>query len=397
VCFSGRNYRKHKTRLSVSVLFPTISARFMIERIIIENFKSIRHCDLELKPINILVGANGAGKSNFVSFFKLTNHMQKQNLQKHLGENFDKFLHFGRKRSSYIHALIDFNNKFVFSFTLEPEKSGNKGFISETDFRANSHNQNKNYDEWQILYESHGHALESKTNRNVISPKGVIFTGFYVLDHYLNSFNIYHFHDTGNFSPLKQINKIDDNDYLREDGENLAAFLYYLQEKHPKEFQNIENQIRSVAPFFDRFNLSPRKLNEEEIRLRWFEKGADNYFDAYDLSDGTLRFMALTTLLMQPDLPKTIIIDEPELGLHPFAINKLAAMMKQAAAKGSQVIVSTQSVGLIDNFEPEDIITVDREDEQSVFRRLNSKDLKDWLEDYTLGELWNKNVIGARP
>jgi predicted ATPase len=85
------------------------------------------------------------------------------------------------------------------------------------------------------------------------------------------------------------------------------------------------------------------------------------------------------------------------LGLHPFAINKLAAMMKQAAVKGSQVIVSTQSVGLIDNFEPEDIITVDREDNQSVFRRLDSENLKDWLEDYTLGELWNKNVIGARP
>ena len=131
--------------------------------------------------------------------------------------------------------------------------------------------------------------------------------------------------------------------------------------------------------------------------MRWFEKGSDAYFDAFDLSDGTLRFMALTTLLLQPDLPKTIIIDEPELGLHPFALNKLAAMMKQAAEKGSQLIVSTQSTDLINNFEPEDIITVDREDDQSVFRRLDSEELKDWLEDYTLGELWNKNVIGARP
>ncbi|HEX8249162.1 MAG TPA: AAA family ATPase, partial [Pyrinomonadaceae bacterium] len=162
-------------------------------------------------------------------------------------------------------------------------------------------------------------------------------------------------------------------------------------------FRNIAYQIRSVAPFFDRFDLAPDRLNEDQIELRWLEKGSDAYFNAYDLSDGTLRFIALTTLLLQPDLPKTIIIDEPELGLHPFAINKLAAMMKQAAAKGSQVIVSTQSVNLVDNFEPEDVIAVDREDNQSVFKRLNSEELKEWLEDYTLGDLWNKNLIGARP
>jgi predicted ATPase len=369
----------------------------MIEHIKIENFKSIRKLDLELKPINILIGANGAGKSNFVSFFKLVNQIYEQNLQKYIGENFDKFLYFGRKKSKHVFGLIDFNNEFAFSFALEPEISSNQAFISHLQFVENPYNQDKKYNMWRILFESSGHARESGTNRKIISPEGVEYPSYQILNHYLDSFNIYHFHDTGNSSPLKQINKLDDNDYLRENGENLAAFLYYLQEKHSKDFKNIESQIRSVAPFFERFNLRPRKLHEEEIRLRWIEKGSDDYFDAYDLSDGTLRFMALTTLLLQPDLPKTIIIDEPELGLHPFAINKLAAMMKQASAKGSQVIVSTQSVNLIDNFEPEDIITVDREDDQSVFRRLNSEDLKDWLEEYTLGDLWNKNIIGARP
>nr|MCU0239306.1 AAA family ATPase [Pyrinomonadaceae bacterium] len=139
------------------------------------------------------------------------------------------------------------------------------------------------------------------------------------------------------------------------------------------------------------------KLNPNEIILRWFEKGYDSYFDAFDLSDGTLRYMALTTLLMQPNLPKVIIIDEPELGLHPFAINKLAALIRQVAKKGTQVIVATQSVNFVDNFEPEDIIAVDREDNQSAFKRLNSEELKEWLEDYTLGELWRKNLLGAMP
>ena len=369
----------------------------MIERIIIENFKSIRKLDLELKPINILIGANGAGKSNFVSFLKLANRIFEQKLQEYIGSDFNKFLYFGRKRSDNIYGLLDFENKCVFEFRLIPSENSNTGHLDSYNFGFNIQLDNsKNYPDWAMLQSQRGISLESGLDKMTM-PEGGEYPFAKPLREYLKTFKIYHFHDTGNSSPLKKINKLDDNDYLREDGENLAAFLYYLQEKHLKDFQNIKSQIRSVAPFFDRFNLAPRKLNEEEIRLRWFEKGADGYFDAYDLSDGTLRFMALTTLLMQPDLPKTIIIDEPELGLHPFAINKLAAMMKQAAAKGSQVIVSTQSVSLIDNFEPEDIITVDREDDQSVFKRLNSEDLKDWLEDYTLGELWNKNVIGARP
>ncbi len=366
----------------------------MIERIIIENFKSIRKLDLELKPINILVGANGAGKSNFLAFFKFTNRVYEHRLEQHIGNNINSFLRFGRKKSDFIYGLFDFDNKYAVSYKIFPTTNKNTGYKNGENFLENPDaNLEKNYQKWKVVYIN----KNSESNYRLYEAADRASWLFSFALPYFNSFKTYHFQDTGKDSPLKEINKLDDNDFLHEDGENLAAFLYYLQEKHSKDFTNIENQIRSVAPFFDRFNLSPRKLNEEEIRLRWFEKGADTYFDAFDLSDGTLRFMALTTLLLQPDLPKTIIIDEPELGLHPFAINKLAAMMKQAAVKGSQVIVSTQSVGLIDNFEPEDIITVDREDEQSVFRRLNSEDLKDWLEDYTLGELWNKNVIGARP
>jgi predicted ATPase len=362
----------------------------MIERIIIENFKSIRKLDLELKPINILVGANGAGKSNFISFLKLTNQIYEQRLQEYIGNNIDSILYFGRDNSEHLYGLIDFNNTNAVHFWIYPESQSNKGYIKSLGDYFNSPKfKDKNYSKWhKLIWESD---VKESSIKVFQEPRAKF------IRYYLESFKIYHFHDTGKDSPMKRMNDLNDNHNLRENGKNLAAFLYFLQEKHLKEFQSIENKVHSVAPFFDRFDLKPNKLNENQIELRWLEKGSDSYFNAYDLSDGTLRFIALTTLLLQPDLPKTIIIDEPELGLHPFAINKLAAMMKQAAAKGSQVIVSTQSVGLVDNFEPEDIITVDREDNQSVFRRLDSEDLKDWLEDYTLGELWNKNVIGARP
>lgn len=175
--------------------------------------------------------------------------------------------------------------------------------------------------------------------------------------------------------------------YLKPDGSNLSSFLYLLKKKEPKHFKRIELMIKSIAPFFDRFDLEPNSLNENKIELEWKEKGyPDNYFNAYHLSDGTLRFICLATLLMQPNPPKTIIIDEPELGLHPVAINKLAGMVRKASEL-VQVILSTQSTNLIDNFDPEDIIVSERENQGSVFRRLKSEDLSLWMEEYTLGDL----------
>ena len=155
--------------------------------------------------------------------------------------------------------------------------------------------------------------------------------------------------------------------------------------------------VRSVMPYFHRFVLRPNRLDESKIGLVWQDKNdLEKYFDASDLSDGSLRFIALTTLFMQPELPNTIIVDEPELGLHPVAISKLAGMIKSASKRDCQVIISTQSAELISHFEPDDILTVDRQD-GTVINRLKPESLKSWLESYTLGELWTKSVINGQP
>ena len=155
--------------------------------------------------------------------------------------------------------------------------------------------------------------------------------------------------------------------------------------------------VQFIAPFFEGFILEPDRLNPNFIQLEWREKGQpDGYFNAYHLSDGTLRFICLATLLMQPEPPATIIIDEPELGLHPVAINKLAALVRAVSEK-SQVILSTQSVNLIDNFSPEDIIVTNRTTEGSTFERLHEEDFSEWLQEYTLGDLWGQNKFGAQP
>ena len=154
--------------------------------------------------------------------------------------------------------------------------------------------------------------------------------------------------------------------------------------------------IKSIAPYFKDFRLQPSRILPDRIKLEWEEENSDMYLDAQSFSDGTIRFIALATVLLQPNLPDTIIIDEPELGLHPSAINKLAALIKRASSK-TQVIVATQSVNLVNCFDAEDILVVDKKDNQTAFSRLSSEDLSAWIDDYSMGELWEKNIIGGQP
>jgi predicted ATPase len=201
---------------------------------------------------------------------------------------------------------------------------------------------------------------------------------------------------------MKQTCYLGDIQMLHPDASNIAAFLYRLKQEFFTYYTKIVNVIQLVAPFFDDFVLEPRSADnspDQSIRLEWKEKGYDQVFSANVLSDGTLRFICLTTLLLQPPLPTTpslIIIDEPELGLHPAAITLLSSLIKEAS-NSVQILISTQSVTLINQFTSEDIITVNREQNQSNFKRLISDDLKEWLEDYAIGELWEKNVFGGRP
>lgn len=367
-----------------------------IDRIHIKNFKSIRDSgDIEIRSINVLIGPNGVGKSNFINFFKLLNNIYKQRLKFYTAENGyeNRILYFGRKRSKSLEGHIVFkpesgNTNNRYDFKLVPQAQGT-GFYFEKDLGGFNSFANGYNESWDYIELGGASKEESELKENTSSRAGF-------LRDYFEGFNVFHFHDTSSGSPLKQPNNSYDYEYLKEDGSNLAAFLYKIKDTHPKHFKIIEFAICSVAPFFERFDLKPDSKNPEMIFLNWLEKGSDEYFNAHNLSDGTLRFIALATLLLQPELPKTIIIDEPELGLHPFAIQKLGALIKSASTK-SQIIISTQSVNLVDQFTADDIIIVERIDEQTVFSRQNEEQLKDWLDEYTLSELWEKNVLGGRP
>lgn len=228
------------------------------------------------------------------------------------------------------------------------------------------------------------------------SPVGVPYYVYRALSRWV----VYHFHDTSATAGVRRQGPLNDNEVLRPNAENLAAFLYRLRETHPGHYQKARDVIRLAAPFFDDFKLRPVPVNPDLIQLEWLQKDSEYPFRANQLSDGTLRFICLAAALLQPDVPATVLFDEPELGLHPYALTLLASLFRQAAPGARptrQVIVSTQSAQLLNEFAPEEVVVVERSHGQSVFRRLDSAKLSEWLQDYTLGELWQKNILGGRP
>lgn len=361
-----------------------------LDTITVKGFKSIASIEkLKLGAINVVIGPNGSGKSNFIGVFSFLHAIREGHLQDYVikAGGADKVLYFGVKVTPKLEIHISFAGGVnQYEITLEATEADQLYPSSERVYF------------WDKSYpKPYSDGLVPLGSEAAISDPNCKRIADYVRDH-LDRWRLYHFHDTSSSSPMKKTVDLNDNRYLRPDGSNLVAFLYYLREKHQASYSLIRRTVQRVAPFFDDFQLEPQKLSPDKIRLEWRHKGSEAYFDASSLSDGTLRFMALATLFLQPEAyrPSVILVDEPELGLHPYAITMLASLVKQASIK-TQVILATQSPLLLDHFHPEDVLVADRVERGTQFTRLESAKLATWLQDYSLGQLWEKNELGGRP
>jgi len=364
-----------------------------LDYITVQGFKSIRSLSkLALQPINILIGPNGSGKSNFIGFFSFLREIREGRLQEYVRRagGAQQLLHFGSKVTREIHVSLSFQNSVnQYELSLRPTDDDSLYPTSETVSFWDKTSHARPYDV----------GLNPRENGREagISDPGATRVASWVRER-LSRWRLYHMHDTSSTSPMRKTAQVNDNAFLRPDGSNLPAFLYLLQRKHAEAYGLIRRTVQRVAPFFDDFLLRPDPFNEEMIRLAWTHKGSDQYFSAAALSDGSLRFIALATLFFQPKRyrPSVILVDEPELGLHPSAITLLASLVKQASTE-TQVILSTQSSLLLDHFQPEDVLVADRIDNGTQLTRLKPDHLAKWLEDYSLGQLWEKNELGGRP
>ncbi len=365
-----------------------------LKRIKVEGFKSIEKMDLKMEQINILIGANGAGKTNLISVFTFLSNLSTGKLRNYVETEggAERFFHFGSRHTSRI------------LFDLEVKESG-----YHVEFLPNQDNDSLVFDkEFRTIP-----TPSVERNRNMEPSKGE--SGFInenpseridrdeYIPKYLSQCRVYHFQDTSKHASFKKTNKLVNYYYLEKDAGNIAPFLYYLKnneiESWQQSYRRIVAAIKTVAPFFQDFYLDPvGEDGDENILLRWTHSKHDAPFSAHVLSDGTARFICLTTLFLQPESrrPDIIILDEPELGLHPVALDVLADII-HAIAKETQVICSTQSIAFANLFAPEYFIVADAKEGVSNFRRLEKDTLEQWLEEYGMGDIWSKNLIGGRP
>lgn len=364
---------------AVLSLRSTVGA--VLERVTIEGFKSFDSTTVDVGRITLLVGPNGAGKTNFIRVFELLGEMTRSELQLSVGRagGASTLLHQGPRRAAQIRVEMSFGRN-TYGAELVPTADDTLIFGSEWvtfqgDFAS---------DITRRLGVGHKESnLESSEEKIASWAHGVI--GRWV---------VYHFHDTGRLSPVKQKGDIGDNASLRHDAANLAAFLFRLRETNEPSYLRIVDSVRLVAPFFDDFRLRPDPLNTDKIQLEWAQRDSDGYFGPDALSDGTLRYICIATLLLQPDPPSLILLDEPELGLHPYAIDQVAAMFRSST---KQLVVSTQSVTLLNHMNIEDVLIAEQAEGASTLTRPSLETLDVWLQEYGLGEMWEKNLIGGRP
>lgn len=378
-----------------------------LRQISIEGFKSIAQATIELGDLNVVIGANGAGKSNLIAVFRLLESSLNGRLQHYTGiqGGADRLLHHGRKVTP-VCRLRFAGADFSYGLTLEPnvknrfviaeefleykgQSSRSASATDEADLGGLEHDLLDAYDEEGNLVEGPPSAIE-----DLLSGSCEDLPDLPSMQ--LESIRAFHFHDTSDAAPCRQDAEIRDARELHAEGRNLPAFLYRLREQHAPIYRRIVEHIRLVAPFFDDFILAPSPDNDRMIRLEWRHRDSDGYFDAHSLSDGTLRFICLATLLLQPNPPRLILLDEPELGLHPLAIHILAEML-DAASERTQILLATQSVTLLDQFSLDQVIVADYQGRSTRFTRLAPQDFEAWLEHFSVGELWQKNVLGGRP
>ncbi|GHS93210.1 chromosome segregation protein SMC [Synergistales bacterium] len=367
-----------------------------LSKVVLKGYKSTNETqEVNLGDLTIMIGANGSGKSNFISLFLLLNFLTSGGLQTHIASHgfADSFLYMGSAKTLRTEIELHFydqENTDIYRFVLAYSVGGNMIFAEET-----IKWQKQQSKEPRIVLLGNGYRESSLKDRAMAGDRtcSVVYEN-------LARVKTFHFHNTDLTAKIRDSGFIEDNQYLRDNAGNLAAFLYSMRENEYKYYQRIKNHIQEIFPQFEDFDLHPMSSNPKYINLNWRGKGSDMLFGAHQISDGSLRFMALITLLLQPPktMPNTIILDEPELGLHPSAIIKLAALLKAASSK-TQIIAATQSAMLLNEMSPDDVCVVnfDQQKQCSIYKRLEQEKLVDWLNNYTLGQLWEKNVLGGKP
>lgn len=384
------------------------------DRIHVHGFRRLADVELKLRPLNVLIGANGCGKTSLLDVFSLLAASAAGQLKsciKDMG-GFDpnlslqptgtgdkaKLMRFELERAVSNYAPLKYD------ITLRP--SGTSYQIP--DESLTQHNDPSKPNPMKHLESVHGRTRYFDTDENklkapaweydetesALSQAGKMYQEPERFRTTLASSTYYHALDVSPRAPVRLPQQMREALLPGKNGEDLVTCLYWMREASPDRFETIEDTLRVGFPGFERLNFPP--VASGLLALTWKDKDVKQPFYLHQLSEGTLRFLWLTTLLYSPGLTEVTLLDEPEVSLHPELLSVLADCLREASAR-TQLIVATHADRLVRFLRPEDVVTFELEEGISTAIRAEDLDLDAWLKEYTLDQVWEHGRMGGRP
>lgn len=363
----------------------------------VAGFRNLKQVSgVEMPELSVLIGGNGVGKSTVIRFVDFLKQIQQGRLQRYVMENGggDDQLFMGSNHTSSITAQLKFelgSGGFAeYAFELGYRSIGDGLYIEREGWRRVGQ-IDKNAGLWSFV--SDGDRGTGKESALAIQADETARS----IHRFLADMAVYQFHNTSVNAAINKYWDVTDCYRLRSDGGNLAAVLLDLKKNDPRRYSIIVRQIQRFVPTLEDFELNPVEASGK-VMLKWRSRFSDKTFGAHLTSDGSLRLFCLVTLLSLPEerLPSVICIDEPELGLHPYAVELVAEMVKIVARK-RQVILATQSPYLVDCFELENVIIAESRGGETSLKTLPRQEYQRWLDaDFQLSDIWLSRSVGSK-
>ena len=378
-----------------------------VRRIHIAGFRRLRDIQIEMRPLMVLIGANGVGKSSVLDAVSLLSATAGGTMNKALNSlgGVKDVCSRGQCETIALDAAMDCPGYEPLQYQLELEAKGQGYAIplemlsqSREGYSAPFKHIEARYDDIRYFDPEQSRLVRPSWEHNplesALSQVPKMFTQPEELRRTLYSVTQYHVLDVGPRAPVKLPQQMKPAQLPGEDGEDLVPFLYNLRETDHDRYEAVEDALRSAFPGFESLNFPAAAAGM--LSLTWKEKQFRDPIFAHQLSEGTLRFLWLVSLLQSPNLSTVTMIDEPEVSMHPELLSLLADLMR-AAAKRTQIIVATHSDRLIRFLEPSEVVVMDLgEDGYAATQWADSMDLEEWLKEYALDEVWRMGRMGGR-
>jgi len=382
---------------------------YKINHIKIEGFRRLKEIDLPIRPLMVIIGANGVGKTSLLDAYSLLSASATGGLNSKLSQFGGLSSVLTRDDADCVTLFVDMDvpgyKPLEYEISLTTKGAG---YAISREILSQTRNKNKHAEAFKHIDSKDNDIKYFETEKEVLIrpnweydpletslfqvPK--MFRQPEELRRILGSVTQYHVLDVGSRAPVKLPQQMKPADLPGADGEDLIPFLYYLRESNRERYEAIEDSLRAAFPNFESLSFPP--VAAGMLTLTWKDRNFRKPFFMHELSEGTLRFLWLVSLLQSPGLSTVTMIDEPEVSLHPELLSFLADLMREAS-KRTQLIIATHSDRLIRFLEPKEVVVMDSDDDGCTTAQWgDTLDLDDWLKEYSLDEVWRMGRMGGR-